>query len=135
MTTVVAAPAPSSTSATASPVRLLTFLEQVIGDCTVLRSRCLPGRGDVLETVDRTGVRWFAKRLENPGQWWAEVRTYRRWVPALGDRAPLLRAADEQLRALVVSAVPGRHGRRFDPPLHHGAGGLLRLFHDSCPPR
>ncbi len=114
---------------------LFTYLEKVVGDCAVVSSTSVPRRDVVIEAVDQDGKRWFAKRLERRGQWLAEVRAYRRWVPALGDRALRLRGASARLLAFVVNAVPGRRGHDFDPVLHRGAGDLLRLFHEARPPR
>ncbi|MPZ59968.1 MAG: phosphotransferase [Propionibacteriales bacterium] len=113
---------------------LAAYLERVVGACSVVPLD-VPGNSHVLEAVDVNGDRWFAKRLGDAGQWRAEVRAYKNWVPALGDRAPRLRAADRQRRFVVTSAVPGRRGDPFDPDLHQAAGELLRRFHSVLPSR
>lgn len=117
------------------PQGLERYLEQVVGSCTVLRTLSQPGTSEVLEGVDGDGTRWFAKRVDRLGQWAREVRAYRNWVPALGDRAPRLKSADKRLQSLVISAVPGGRGPLFDPELHRTAGQLLSLFHHSQSPR
>ncbi len=101
----------------------------------MLRTISQPGTSEVLEGVDGDGTRWFAKRVDRSGQWTREVRAYRNWVPALGDRAPQLKAADKRLQSLVISAVPGDRGPLFDPELHRTAGRLLSRFHHSQSPR
>lgn len=117
------------------PQGLEHYLGQVVGGCTVVRTVRQPGTGEVLEGVDGAGTRWFAKRVDRPWHWTREVRAYRHWVPALGARAPQLKAADQRLRALVISAVPGYRGPMFDPELHRAAGEVLALFHQSQPAR
>ncbi|MER8119072.1 hypothetical protein [Streptomyces sp. NPDC094031] len=57
------------------------------------------------------GGTWYVKVHQNPRFHDREVRGLRTWAPALGAAAPRLVAADEVLRAVVITAVPGR-------PLH-----------------
>jgi len=130
----VAAPSGGST-ARRVPTPLLEFVTSSLGPCTIVSARSHQGRGAVVEAVDEDGTRWFAKSLEFRSHWRAEVRAYRRWVPALGDRAPRLHAVDGDLLALVMSAVPGQATDRHVPVLHRGAGDLLRRFHQARPAR
>lgn len=96
---------------------------------------------------DRHGVTWFLKRHRDRERYLAEVTAYRRWVPALAGRAPRLRASDDSLQTVILSAVPGRvpswpaeragdadTGRRSaEAAIQHGAGALLRTLHDGQP--
>lgn len=88
------------------------------------------GEADVLQAVDAAGVTWFAKRHRQRAKYTRELAAYQDWVPALGDRAPRLRAFDDELHVLVLSAVPGRAYASDTPQTHHQAGMLLRRFHD-----
>lgn len=116
----------------AAPSALQQYVECVVGPCSVVSTLEKAGRGDVIEVLDRRGTRWFAKRLVRADQWEREVGAYRHWVPALGDRAPRLEAADEELRTVVLTAVPGRRGSGKDSAVHAGAGALLRTLHDAA---
>lgn len=103
------------------------------------------GASVVVEVVDTTGTRWFVKRHGDRDRYLAEVGAYRAWVPALGDRAPRLRAANDALQSVILSAVPGRlsgsegavPGQAAGPVgergLHRQAGVLLRRLHDAEP--
>jgi len=105
------------------------------------------GASLVVEVVDQAGARWFVKRHADRARYLAEVAAYRRWVPALGDRAPRLRASDDELQAVILSAVPGlpvgavgtASGRTIDVDgnrrVHRQAGALLRKLHEAEPAR
>ncbi|MFF4398381.1 phosphotransferase [Streptomyces sp. NPDC001480] len=70
-----------------------------------------------------------------------EVRGLRTWAPELGAAAPRLVAADETLRAVVLTAVPGPplHGTVLAPgrerAIFRRIGALARCLHQSSPPR
>ncbi|MEU1302614.1 hypothetical protein [Streptomyces shenzhenensis] len=69
------------------------------------------------------GGTWYVKVHQNQRFHDREVRGLRTWAPVLGAAAPRLVAADESLRAVVITAVPGR-------PLHGAQaagnrGGIL----------
>ncbi|MFD9586155.1 aminoglycoside phosphotransferase family protein [Streptomyces sp. NPDC059980] len=70
-----------------------------------------------------------------------EVRGLRTWAPALGAAAPRLVAVDEALRAVVITALPGRplHGAVLAPEQEtmafHRIGALARRIHQASPPR
>jgi hypothetical protein len=49
----------------------------------------------------------FLKRHRDRDRYLAEVTAYRQWVPPLGDRAPRLRACDDSLQIIIMSAMPG----------------------------
>ena len=114
---------------------LARYAVRVLGGCSVLDARSTSGGSQLLEVVDAAGERWFVKQVGRVGLWRGEVRAYHRWVPVLGDRAPVLRDADARLQAIVLSAVPGRRGRPGDLELHRQAGEVLRVFHRARPPR
>lgn len=78
-----------------------------------------------------------------------ELTAYRRWVPALGGRAPQLRAHDDARHAIILSAVPGRPApwpaadphslgktqHAAETTLQHRAGALLARLHHAQPPK
>jgi len=116
-------------------VDLERYAERVLGACQVVGDRSWAhGEACVIEVRDAVGVRWFAKRHRRADKHRREVGAYRTWVPALGDRAPSVRAYDDALQALVLSSVPGEAGSgeasEMDPEIQHQAGRLLRRFHD-----
>jgi Ser/Thr protein kinase RdoA (MazF antagonist) len=128
---------------------VLEFAGQVLGPCELVQDcSWAHGMSAVLRLRDARGVTWFAKRHHERDRHDAEVTAYRRWVPALGGRAPRLHAADDVRSAIIVSAVPGEPapwpaadlrappdtGRLADQALHREAGRLLRRLHDARPP-
>ncbi|TDC96449.1 hypothetical protein E1292_38390 [Nonomuraea deserti] len=88
----------------------------------------------VLRVRDRAGRTWYAKRHRRKDGYARETFAYRHWVPVLGGHAPRLRACDDELQALVLSAVPGTHAQDVGAEGHHQAGVLLRRFHEAAPP-
>lgn len=84
---------------------------------------------------------WFVKVHQNERFHGREVRGLRTWARKLGAAAPRLVAADETLRAVVLTAVPGRplHGAVLAPEreraVFHRIGALARRIHQSSPPR
>ncbi|MEU2989457.1 phosphotransferase [Streptomyces griseoincarnatus] len=87
------------------------------------------------------GGTWYVKVHQNERFHGREVRGLRTWAPALGAAAPRLVAADETLRAVVITAVPGRplHGVVLGPEqakaVFQRIGALARRIHQSCPAR
>ncbi|MGA5442369.1 NUDIX domain-containing protein [Streptomyces griseoincarnatus] len=87
------------------------------------------------------GGTWYAKVHQNERFHGREVRGLRTWAPELGAAAPRLVAADEALRAVVLTAVPGRplHGTVLAPGRERAVfqriGALARRIHQSSPPR
>jgi tRNA A-37 threonylcarbamoyl transferase component Bud32 len=98
------------------------------------------GHGDacVLEVRDVDGRTWFAKQHHTTSKYQRETGAYRKWVPALGVNAPTMLACDDELRTLVMSAVPGESakltGLERQPNIQRRAGQLLRRFHEADPP-
>jgi hypothetical protein len=89
----------------------------------------------VRRVVDGRGTPWVLKQVAVAREWEAEHLAYRRWVPGLADGAPELRAADRDLRALLVSEIPGAHPAGNHRRTYRKAGTLLRRLHDAEPPR
>ncbi|GAB2735316.1 phosphotransferase [Kitasatospora kifunensis] len=87
------------------------------------------------------GGEWFVKVHQSDRFHGREVEAYRTWVPALGPAAPRLVAADARLRAVVITAMPGRslHGALHPPEeqrrIFHRIGVLAAAIHRSAPPR
>ncbi|WP_250305071.1 phosphotransferase [Streptomyces sp. A 4/2] len=84
---------------------------------------------------------WYVKVHQSERFHGREVRGLRTWAPELGAAAPRLVAADETLRAVVLTAVPGRplHGAVLAPDrervVFQRIGALARRIHQSSPPR
>src|SRR5918992_4231256 len=107
------------------------YLESVLGPLRVEQDRSWDhGEADVLRVVDADGVTWYAKHHRRKEHHARELAAYQDWVPSLGERAPRLRAFDEELQVLVLSAVPGDAYSNLPPELHQQAGALLRRFND-----
>ena len=111
---------------------VLSYVETVLGPCTVVREHSWPHRGaTVLEICDASGRRWFAKHHQRREQYDRELSAYRRWVPALRPNAPDLHACDDERRTLVLSAVPGWVVPDHSADLYRAGGALLRRLHDA----
>ena len=87
------------------------------------------------------GGTWYVKVQPEravPLQGGSGLRT---WAQELGAAAPRLVAADETVRAVVLTAVPGRplHGAVLAPDRERAVfqriGALARRIHQSSPPR
>ncbi|MGY1440092.1 phosphotransferase [Streptomyces reniochalinae] len=87
------------------------------------------------------GGTWYVKVHQGDRFHAREVGAYRTWVPRLGAAAPRLVAADSRLRAVVVTAAPGRplHGTvpssREQQVLFRRIGALAAAIHTSAPPQ
>ncbi|MFE9826489.1 phosphotransferase [Streptomyces sp. NPDC005791] len=87
------------------------------------------------------GGTWYVKVHQNERFHGREVRGLRTWARELGASAPRLVAADETLRAVVLTAVPGRplHGTVLAPErereVFQRIGALARHIHQTSPPR
>ncbi|MFE2542706.1 phosphotransferase enzyme family protein [Actinacidiphila glaucinigra] len=119
------------------------FAEHAVGRITRWTDTSWPREASRVWRVDgadgRTG---YVKVHLNDRFHAREVTAYRTWVPALGGAAPRLIAADARLRAVVVTAVPGRplsDGVRRAPneerTLFVRIGALAAAIHGSAPPR
>lgn len=119
---------------------LRQWVHQVLGHHSIASSPSSTARRKgtsqhVIEVVDSGGMHWFAKQVGDQRSWRVEVRAYRHWAPALGNRAPTLRASSANLRTLLLSALPGRPPLRTDARAYREAGVLLRQLHESRPAR
>jgi hypothetical protein len=127
---------------------LLEFADRVLGTCE-LEADCswAHGMSSVLRVRDANGASWFVKRHGDQARYGAELAAYREWIPALQDAAPRLRAFDDRLHALIISAVPAAPppwpaaeatgplaDRRAERDVQRDAGKVLRRLHDVQPP-
>ncbi|WP_326681638.1 NUDIX domain-containing protein [Streptomyces sp. NBC_01237] len=87
------------------------------------------------------GGTWYVKVHQNERFHGREVRGLRTWARELGASAPRLVVADETLRAVVLTAVPGRplHGTVLAPErereVFQRIGALAHRIHQASPPR
>jgi Ser/Thr protein kinase RdoA (MazF antagonist) len=113
------------------------WVVRVLGPCDVVADHSWAhGDSQVVRVRAADGTDWFVKRHRYADRYDREVAAYRRWVPVFGDRAPVLRAHDDELRVLLLSAVPGAPGTAEGdrPEIQHQAGRLLRVMHSAQPP-
>jgi len=124
-----------STSSTPSTARVLAFAASRLGPCEVVADHSWRHRASsVLRVRDAAGGEWVVKCHRDRDRYVAELAAYQLWVPALGDRAPMLLAHDDGLQTLVLSALAGELAPwPGDEETHRQAGVLLRLLHDSEP--
>lgn len=111
---------------------LAAFVERAVGPCRLERDQSWDhGGAQVLALRSASGDRWFVKRPARRVHYQRERTAYLRWVPALGSRAPALRAYSDPLGVLLLSAVPGDLDYGAGAAVHHDAGRALRLFHEA----
>ncbi len=128
----------------------LDYANRILGTCELAADCSWTHQlSSVLRLRDASGTMWFLKRHRDRDRYLAEVTAYRRWVPALGDRAPRLRACDDSLRIIIMSAVPGdltpwpaatmaaepgaKHAA--EAAVQYNAGAVLRRLHEAQPAR
>jgi len=131
-----------------APAELLSFATRILGPSDLVADcSWAHGRSSVLRLRDGDGTTWFLKRHNDRDRYRAEVTAYQQWVPALGGQAPRLRAHDDTLHAVILSAVPGvppawpadtladgdEERRAGEAAVQRSAGALLRQFHDGQP--
>ncbi|GAB3429520.1 hypothetical protein GCM10027569_74510 [Flindersiella endophytica] len=111
---------------------LAAFVERAVGPCRLERDQSWGhGGSQVLALRSADGLQWFVKRPARTEQYERERTAYLRWVPALGDRAPALRAYDDKLGVLLLSAVPGALDYAAGASAHQDAGRVLRRLHSA----
>ncbi|MEW2488537.1 phosphotransferase [Streptomyces sp. NPDC048411] len=122
--------------------RLREFTEQAVGRITGWTDASWAREGSqVWRAHGADGGMWFVKVHQNERFHQREVTALRTWAPLLGAAAPRLVAADEKLRAVVLTAVPGRtlHGVALSPrqekAVFRKIGALARRIHHASPPR
>jgi hypothetical protein len=124
----------------------LDYAAHVLGPCQMVKDCSWDHRmSSVLCVRDLDGLTWFIKRHGDRERYDAELRAYREWVPALGNSAPRLRAFNDSLAAVILSAVPGDPApwpaheagglsdadRSAEQAIQRHAGVLLRQLHDA----
>lgn len=121
-------------STAASTRRARSAAEALVGPFEVVADLSWRhGGAVVLDVVLAGGRRAIVKRHRLERKLAAEVHAYRSWVPALGDRAPALLAAEEHV--LVLSRIDGEPVvKPGSADEHRQAGELLARFHASAPP-
>lgn len=136
---VADAPLPANALVPQEVVRV--FAEQAVGRITDWADASWARENSrVWRATGRSGGTWYVKIHQRDRFHGREVTAYRSWTHALGWHAPRLVAADASLRAIVVTALPGRglHGAVLTPAaevrVHHGLGELAAAFHNSAPP-
>jgi Ser/Thr protein kinase RdoA (MazF antagonist) len=88
--------------------RVRGYASQVLGSCELLDDCSWKHQMSVVLRVrDASGAHWFIKRHRDRDRYHAELLAYQTWVPALQDRAPQLRAFDDSLQVMILSALPG----------------------------
>ncbi|MEU3189056.1 phosphotransferase [Streptomyces sp. NPDC006992] len=135
---VPATEAPTDSSRPETELR--RFAEQAVGRIARWTDTSWAREGSrVWRAHGATGGTWYVKVHLNDRFHDREVSALRTWVPHLGVAAPKLVAADTQLLALIVTAVPGRplHGTALSPKeqrrLFHRIGALASAIHGSAP--
>jgi len=116
---------------------LKDFAVRAAGPLATVADRSWPRDGSrVWELASASGERLFLKQHQSPRFHEREVTAYRLWAPALDTgRAPRLQAVDPDLRAVLITALPGRIARgphipeADEPEIHRQAGMLLRRLH------
>lgn len=116
-----------------SPSRaLLAFAAQVLGPVTSENQYT----GAVTRVRDASGAEYVVKLHASKDKHARETGAYQHWVPALGQLAPQLVAADPDTGAIVVTALPGEPCTSpGTEDAHRQAGALLQAFHSAAPPR
>ncbi|WP_329206416.1 NUDIX domain-containing protein [Streptomyces sp. NBC_00683] len=110
--------------------RLREFTEQAVGHIAAWTDVSWSRESSrVWRAHGAEGGAWFVKVHQNDRFHQREVRAYRTWASSLGRAVPRLVAADEGLRAVVLTAVPGR------PLVFRRIGALARRIHESAPSR
>ncbi|MYQ79855.1 MULTISPECIES: phosphotransferase [unclassified Streptomyces] len=98
------------------------------------------GESRVWRAHGAEGGTWYVKVHQNERFHRREVTALRGWVTALGEAAPRLVAADDTLRAVVLTAVGGRslHGAALPPEqertVFHRIGQLAASIHHGGAP-
>lgn len=124
-------------------LNLLLKLCQRLLDADVVPVSWHPGHAGTRALRASTGPHGdvIVKVHRSPERHTQEVRAYRTWIPALGERAPRLLAATDDPPAIVVTAVPGvpLTERQLAPEneqdAYRQAGQLLATVHAAGPPR
>lgn len=98
-----------------------------LGPTIVLGRPETVGSSRVVRVQDRSGSRWYAKRLTKRWRYDAEVTGYRLWSSSPGVLD--LRAACDECQCLLLPEAPGRQPSGQSRPALRAAGALLRDLH------
>jgi hypothetical protein len=113
---------------------VLTAARALVGPCDVVADLSWTdlGLAVVLELRTAADVPVVAKGHAEAGRFQLEVAAYRRWVPAIADRAPTLLGADDEARTIVLSKLPAADpGDELSAGTYRDGGRVLRRFHDA----
>ncbi|WP_055587060.1 NUDIX domain-containing protein [Streptacidiphilus griseoplanus] len=120
---------------------LLAFAERVAGPVAEVEDTSWPRpESQVWRLTTEAGPAVFLKVHQNAHFHEREVTALRGPATALGEHAPRLLGADEQLSAVVISELPGRLLKHLMLPrtdlaqVYHQVGVLVRTFHDAAAP-
>lgn len=119
---------------------LADFLARTAGAAVAVTDRSWPRDGSRVWEVTTADERHFYLKQHQSERFHSrEVAAYREWTAALGaGRAPRLLASDPDLRAILITAVPGKialapHVRESDErEIYRQAGMLLRRLHTAA---
>ncbi|MFB7513181.1 phosphotransferase [Streptomyces sp. NPDC056144] len=136
-------PAPRGAPRGAAPEQAVrAFAERAVGRIAGWTDVSWPREESRVWRVDGSeGGEWYVKIHQNDRFHRREVSALRGWVTALGAAAPRLVAADQALRAVVLTAVGGRtlHGALHPPEqqrrIFHRIGQVAATIHHSAPAR
>lgn len=125
------------------PEQLTALARRAAGPITTVIDRSWPRDSSaVWEVTGASNRRWFVKQHSSLRFHDREVAALRNWAPALGPgSAPVLAGADRDLRAMVVTALPGQvvAGMQLtgaeEREIYRQAGVLLRRLHEATRPK
>jgi Ser/Thr protein kinase RdoA (MazF antagonist) len=125
------------------PQVLAELVYRTVGDFTIIADRSWPRDNSVVwEIADSRDRRWYVKQHPTPLFHEREATAYQKWTAALGpQRAPMLRTADKQAQAIVVSGLPGRIIKALnltaadEQEIYRQLGELMRCLHLAAPPK
>lgn len=128
---------------TQMPAALADFAERVLGPTRAVADHSWPYPGSEVHRVQTPdGTKYIVKQLQNRRFFGRELTGYS-WTPALGPgRAPTLVAADPDIRAVILSILPGLMlkpdaglASEDEPDAFEQAGALLARLHRAVEPR
>lgn len=146
MTTSLSAPAPQLDRArpahldAALPAPVAAWVRSVLPEPVLVATAPQTGMAKARERVvhhlvDRDAREWYLKLESRTSAWVREVRAYRRWATAMGGLMPEMPFADRDLRAMLLTALPGKPSDGSVLEHHRVAGSWLALFQSAEEPR
>lgn len=116
---------------------LIEFASHFLTEGEPVHDPFLPAH--VIRLRDASGRDFVAKRHRVLERFRRELHAYNTWTTALGEHAPRLLAADPDVRALLLTALPGipasalADGSGIELSVHEDAGKRLRRLHEARP--